>query len=1068
MLVVDGRGERASQLAGVYRDHDSTSLASQALPHSLGLLYEDLTEHLGLPAVQRRVQGDGDRLLRPPAASPTTCAPRLPYEDGGFRPEPIDWDALAPPRRPTPGPDLRVGRPEEVHADSRCSVQAVLEEILLDLVAGCAGGRTRPALPGGRRGAQLRCQHPDRPPRVRSPEVWVQPAAGDAGTALGAALALAAGTGDAVEPMARRGLGRGWTDEEIGAALDDAASASSGPAIWPPRSATRLPTTQLIGWFQGRSEFGPRALGAVRCWPTRATPGTWSGSTTSRAGNSSVRSRRWCWRTGPPRCSSGTDSQPVHAVRARRRPERGVSGFRRSSTSTAPRASRRSNRPQSRWSDHRPSSRELTGVPVDRQHQPQHRRPADGGHPARRAGVLRLFAGGPAGHRPVPGTAATMKLDCAIVVPTIGRESVQRLLSALDEERGPAPDCVVVVDDRADPRPPLVLDTRLPVTLLHSGGRGPPPPATSGGAPPPPVGSRSSTTTWCRTGLADAPRRRPDRRGVRAAAGSQGVLVVPTATERRSTDDERRTQRLATARWITADMAYRRDVLVAVGGFDERFPRAYREDSDLALRVVSSGDRIIGGTRRATHPVASSTVLSSVRAQIGNRATRRCVASRPRSATPDREGPDGCPPTWRPLPRERRVSLGRSPGDVGRRPRMAIGWLALTAQFTVRRFLRGPHTMAEAGADGADVGADPPGRGVAPAGRGVDASAGRPERVLAVLLDRDDTIIEDGPFLNDPTVFDRSDAAQRWAVRERGLLLAIVTNQSGVARGSDQSRPAGRGQRQGRCRARSVRRLAGLRARRRRPVRVPQTAAGDGARRGRCPWRAAERCVMIGDTGGDVNAALAANARAVLVPTDRTRVEEITHARDRAKVAASLTDAVSMVLRSRDEHGARGTSRQCGRRADLRARGTRGRRGTRPGGDARRAARQGRGRAVARCRRDHRMAGAAGRLRLARTHRRSRRGADEAAARRVRGSGVHVHVVPPVAVASRCWPDGWRGLGRCGLRGLSGHPARLRHHVEDGVPEPLRALPRRGRRVSLPTATTGPRASARSTPCPTT
>ena len=213
-----------------------------------------------------------------------------------------------------------------------------------------------------------------------------------------------------------------------------------------------------------------------------------------------------------------------------------------------------------------------------------------------------------------------MKLDCAIVVPTIGRESLQRLLSALDEERGPAPDCVVVVDDRADPRPPLVLDTRLPVTLLHSGGRGP--------AAARNVGWRATTTRWVAfldddvvpqpgwlTRLADDLTAAESAR----AAGSQGVLVVPTATERRSTDDERRTQRLATARWITADMAYRRDVLVAVGGFDERFPRAYREDSDLALRVVSSGHRIIGGTRRATHPVASSTVLSSVRAQIGNR-----------------------------------------------------------------------------------------------------------------------------------------------------------------------------------------------------------------------------------------------------------------------------------------------------------------------------------------------------------------------------------------------------------------------------------------------------------------
>jgi histidinol phosphatase-like enzyme len=57
------------------------------------------------------------------------------------------------------------------------------------------------------------------------------------------------------------------------------------------------------------------------------------------------------------------------------------------------------------------------------------------------------------------------------------------------------------------------------------------------------------------------------------------------------------------------------------------------------------------------------------------------------------------------------------------------------------------------------------------------------------------------------------------------------------------------------------------------------------------------RCLMIGDTGGDVNAALAANARAVLVPTARTRVAEISRARMQARVAATLAEAVSMVLR---------------------------------------------------------------------------------------------------------------------------------------------------------------------------
>jgi histidinol-phosphate phosphatase family protein len=57
------------------------------------------------------------------------------------------------------------------------------------------------------------------------------------------------------------------------------------------------------------------------------------------------------------------------------------------------------------------------------------------------------------------------------------------------------------------------------------------------------------------------------------------------------------------------------------------------------------------------------------------------------------------------------------------------------------------------------------------------------------------------------------------------------------------------------------------------------------------------RCVLIGDTGGDVAAALAADARAVLVPTARTLPDEVRHARAHARVAETLGDAVSLVLR---------------------------------------------------------------------------------------------------------------------------------------------------------------------------
>jgi hypothetical protein len=112
--------------------------------------------------------------------------------------------------------------------------------------------------------------------------------------------------------------------------------------------------------------------------------------------------------------------------------------------------------------------------------------------------------------------------------------------------------------------------------------------------------------------LADDLRVGPD------VAGVQGRLVVPLPSGRAPTDWERNTAGLATARWATADMAYRRCVLAELGGFDERFPRAYREDADLALRVRAAGYRLVVGDRVLEHPVRPESRWVSLRAQRGN------------------------------------------------------------------------------------------------------------------------------------------------------------------------------------------------------------------------------------------------------------------------------------------------------------------------------------------------------------------------------------------------------------------------------------------------------------------
>jgi cellulose synthase/poly-beta-1,6-N-acetylglucosamine synthase-like glycosyltransferase len=101
-------------------------------------------------------------------------------------------------------------------------------------------------------------------------------------------------------------------------------------------------------------------------------------------------------------------------------------------------------------------------------------------------------------------------------------------------------------------------------------------------------------------------------------AGSAGRIVVPAPESRPPTDWERNVAGLQTAQWATADMAYRRYALEIVGGFDERFPRAFREDADLAARVRAAGFRLVHGRRHVVHPVRPADRWVSVRLQAGN------------------------------------------------------------------------------------------------------------------------------------------------------------------------------------------------------------------------------------------------------------------------------------------------------------------------------------------------------------------------------------------------------------------------------------------------------------------
>ncbi|MEA2130668.1 MAG: hypothetical protein QOJ85_3559, partial [Solirubrobacteraceae bacterium] len=377
---------------------------------------------------------------------------------------------------------------------------------------------------------------------------------------------------------------------------------------------------------------------------------------------------------------------------------------------------------------------------------------------------------------------------------------------------------------------------------------------------------------------------------------SQGRIDVPLPPHRRPTDWERNVAGLQDAWWATADMAYRRPALAALGGFDERFGSAYREDSDLALRALRAGWRLVRGTRRVTHPVGRAGPLVSVRRQAGNAddVLMRALHG----------------PRWRELARApagrlrthvaTTAAAAAVPGALalagaGAAAMPAGLWAASTASFAWQRISPGPRTAREVAVMALTSVLIPPAATLHHVrGRVRARSLTRP---LAVLLDRDGTLVVDVPYNGDPErvapVPGAEAAVQR--LRRAGVKLAVISNQSGVGRGlltEEQVTAVNR----------RVEELlgpvgpwlvcphapeAGCDCRKPAPGLVLQAAALLGVD--------PRRCAVIGDIGADMEAAGAAGARGVLVPTPATRRAEILAA---AEVAYDLDAAVDLLLRT--------------------------------------------------------------------------------------------------------------------------------------------------------------------------
>jgi histidinol-phosphate phosphatase family protein len=489
-----------------------------------------------------------------------------------------------------------------------------------------------------------------------------------------------------------------------------------------------------------------------------------------------------------------------------------------------------------------------------------------------------------------------------IVVPTLGRPSLAVLLDALGHGTRAPDHPVVVVDDRPSAQSaPLPVGAGIPVVVLRSGGRGP--------AAARNLGWRHVRTPWV-SFLDDDVEPDPDWYAALLAdleaappdvAGSQGRLRVPLPQTRRPTDWERSTQGLERARWITADMSYRRAVLTEVGGFDERFPRAFREDADVALRIAAAGHRIADGARTVAHPVRPADDWASVRQQAGNSddmlmARLHGPAWRQRAAAP-------------PGRRPRHVAVTAAAvlvlGLAVRRHWVlaglaAAGWTAGTAELAWARIAPGPRDRVEVRRMVLTSAVIPvaatwhTARG-AWRHRRATPWRGTPE---AVLFDRDGTLVHDVPYNGRPELVDpvpgAADALDR--LRSAGVRIGLVTNQSGVATGrltGDQVEAVNR---------RVEAQLGPFDT-----VQWCPHGPDDG-----CPCRKpapgmllqaldeigvqADRCVLVGDIGTDVQAAAAAGCVGMLVPAPETSPEDVA---DAPIVHRDLDSAVTAMLGGR-------------------------------------------------------------------------------------------------------------------------------------------------------------------------
>ena len=277
VLTMDGVGEWATTSLAIGRGSDLRIEREIHFPHSLGLLYSAFTYYAGFKVNSGEYKVMGLAPYGEPRYAPLILDKLVDLKpDGSFRLD-LDFfdyctgftmtngkfDALfdGPPRQ---GEQLL----EQKHMDLAASIQAVTEEVMLRLTRSVAKGTgiKNLCLAGG---VALNCVANGKILRDGQFEtIYIQPAAGDAGGALGAALtgyydARPGRTVNGHDSMHGSYLGPSYPQADIERRLTSAKAVftSLGEDALVEQVARALADGKAIGWHQGRMEFGPRALG---------------------------------------------------------------------------------------------------------------------------------------------------------------------------------------------------------------------------------------------------------------------------------------------------------------------------------------------------------------------------------------------------------------------------------------------------------------------------------------------------------------------------------------------------------------------------------------------------------------------------------------------------------------------------------------------------------------------------------------------------------------------------------------------------------------------------------------